>query len=138
MSFWQSILVAGLVQVKVIHDTKLWTTDNIAIGVQNTLICFEMLIVAVWHYFAFDSHEFATQGPQKTGCWSSLVACFNIVDVIVETRRSFFSIRRNDPGLVQNAQTIELSDATSLPSSPRSRAPSTTHPFASAIVASKV
>jgi len=139
MSFWQSILVAGLVQVKVIHDTKLWTTDNIAIGVQNTLICFEMLIVAVWHYFAFDSHEFASQGPQKTQWWSSLVACFNILDVIVETRRSFFSIRRyDDPSLVQNAQTIELTDSASLPTFTRSRAPSTTHPFASAIVASKV
>lgn len=143
MSFWQSIIVAGLVKINIIHDTTLWTTDNISIGVQNTLICFEMLIVAIWHYFAFNSFEFASQGPQKTGWWRSLIVCFNIVDVFTETRRSFFSRKKTqDPSLIRNAHTIELSDGASLPPSPnRSLSPSsniTTHPFASTIVPSKL
>ena len=30
----QSVIVAGLVRVNVIHATSVWTTENIAIGVQ--------------------------------------------------------------------------------------------------------
>jgi len=138
MSFWQSIFVSGLVRVKVIHDTSLWTTDNISTGVQNTLICFEMLIVAIWHYFAFNHLEFATQGPQKTSWWNSLWVCFNLLDVVMDTYRSFFSIKkREDPDAtpIRNAHSIELSDTNFLPPPPPPPpTPPHQHPFASAII----
>lgn len=46
MLFRQSIIVAGLVRIEVIHDTSDWTTENIAIGVQvcNFLLIYFIII----------------------------------------------------------------------------------------------
>lgn len=92
LSFWQSLVVAGLVKINVIHNTASWTSDNISTGVQNALICFEMLIVAIWHLFAFRYQEFSGQGAEKTPVWKSLAVCFNYLDVGREIYASFFSV----------------------------------------------
>lgn len=104
MSFWQSVIVAALVDISVIHDSSGWTTDNISTGVQNSLICVEMLIVAIWHYSAFAYQEFASQGPEKTSLWNSLIISFNLVDVVRDIYHSFFAItirRRDDIALIE-------------------------------------
>jgi len=143
MSFWQSVVVAGLVRIKVIHDTGLWTTENISIGVQNTLICFEMLIVAIWHYFAFNHQEFASQGPQKTPVLKNLMICFNFVDMLMDTYRSFFSIKKKEdpkepmPSLMTPVELSEINFAnnnSNPPSRNASRSSSFVHPFDGAIV----
>jgi len=53
LSFWQTVLVALFVSVHGIQDTTYWTSDEIATGFQNGLLCGEMLIAAVWHFKAF-------------------------------------------------------------------------------------
>lgn len=117
MSFWQAVMVAGLMRVNVIQDTTLWTSENISVGVQSSLICVEMLIVAIWHLTAFKHTEFAAQGPEKTKLWPSLLISFNMLDVLVDIYNSFFTInfqfpnlrvlRKEDPSLVSST-TIEL------------------------------
>jgi len=137
MSFWQSVAVAGLVKINVIHDTKLWTTENISTGVQNTLICIEMLIVAIWHLAAFKHQEFSSQAPQATNVWESLLVCFRLADVLKEIYQSFFTIRRKDePELLDDAHMEERSPAPppTTPRTARSDKPQTLPPFASAIL----
>jgi len=106
MSFWQSVLIAGLVKIDVIKNTTLWSSDNISVGVQNTLICVEMLIVSVWHLTAFRVNEYASQGPKETSIWTSVAVCFNFSDVASDIYRSFFSLSRKDTnnGLVDGAE----------------------------------
>ena len=57
-AFWQGIIIAGLVRIQVIHDVGDWTSDNVATGAQDFLICIEMFIAAIAHLYAFSSKEF--------------------------------------------------------------------------------
>lgn len=57
-SFWQSIVVAGLVKIGVVHKTTYWTADNVATGIEDFLICFEMLIASIIHLYAYPYKEF--------------------------------------------------------------------------------
>jgi len=136
MSFWQSVAVAGLVKVNVIHNTTRWTSDNISTGVQSSLICVEMLIVAIWHLTAFNHVEFAAQGPSKTPLWPAIRECFNLVDMMKDIYHSFFSIglraiRKDDPALVNN---IELGKSTDADLTSSTASTSSQAPFASAII----
>ena len=58
-SFWQSVLLAGLVKVQIIHDAGAWSVENVSTGIQNLLICFEMLLAALAHRIAFPATEYA-------------------------------------------------------------------------------
>jgi len=139
MSFWQSVMVAGLVKVNVIHNTTRWTSDNISTGVQSSLICVEMLIVAIWHLNAFNHIEFASQGPSKTKLWPGIREAFNLLDMMKDIYHSFFSIglramRKEDPSLVNSngLAAIELGKTEDLSSSTSST--KTEAPFSSAII----
>lgn len=129
MAFWQSVFVAGLVQVNVIHDTTKWSTDNISTGVQNALICVEMLIVSIWHLSAFNHNEFASQGPGRTNIYESMLISFNMVDVFKEIYHSFVSpisnIRRKEDPTLMEGSGIEMKTPRSPPDTPKTLPPFT-------------
>jgi hypothetical protein len=53
LSFWQSVLIAGLVHWGVIHNGSQFDTQQIQVGLQDLCIAIEMFIAAVAHYFIF-------------------------------------------------------------------------------------
>ena len=55
LSFWQSVLIAFLAKLNIIHDVGQWTQRNVATGIQNSLICMEMCLAAIAHQYAFPS-----------------------------------------------------------------------------------
>ncbi|KAI8508417.1 hypothetical protein Bbelb_135160 [Branchiostoma belcheri] len=59
-SFWQAVAIALLVKVGVINEKNTWDfrdgVDSVANGLQDFLICIEMFIAAVAHYYTF-SHK---------------------------------------------------------------------------------
>merc|ERR1712154_638164 len=61
-TYWQSVIIAGLVYLDIIQATTYWTQDNIAIGLQEILICFEMFIAAIAHMYAFKAGDFTESG----------------------------------------------------------------------------
>jgi len=138
ISFWQSVVVAGLVDVNVIKSSANWSTANFSEGIQNTLICFEMLMVSVWHLIAFNHKEFSSQGARPTSFWRSLFVCFNLADVAREIIDSFFVIKRKKA--VDNSLVKETDgNGASLPGEPgeielKEKGTEHQHPFSSAIV----
>lgn len=54
----QGIVIAGLVKVNLIHEVGTWTTDNVEKGIQDLLVCVEMLLIAVAHTTAFSSEPY--------------------------------------------------------------------------------
>lgn len=54
----QGIVIAGLVKVNLIHEIGSWTTDNVEKGIQDLLVCVEMLLIAVAHTTAFSSEPY--------------------------------------------------------------------------------
>eukprot|EP01084_Bolivina_argentea_P229423 387220_1 len=58
LTYWQSVMLAGLVYLGVIKETNEWNVDNIATGLQDILICIEMFGAAIAHIFAFKVDDF--------------------------------------------------------------------------------
>ena len=60
-SFWQEMLVYALVYFNVIRYQESWTTttvEDVAAGLQNFLMCVEMLIAALAHSYAFPIEDY--------------------------------------------------------------------------------
>ncbi|ETV86652.1 hypothetical protein H257_01777 [Aphanomyces astaci] len=58
LSYWQSVVLAFLSRFAIIHELGTWTTDDVTNGIQNVLICFEMMVIAVVHTYAFPFEAF--------------------------------------------------------------------------------
>jgi len=84
-SFWQSVVVAGFVKIGVIHSTTYWTADNVGSGIQNTLVCIEMVVAGLLHIYAFDYKDFMIKGT-NTPLWNSFLRVIYLVDVAKDTQ----------------------------------------------------
>lgn len=67
LSFWQGILIDILAAADVLPKFNYWSESNVATGLQDLLICVEMLFVAFGHKFCFSSDEFAVDGYSGVG-----------------------------------------------------------------------
>lgn len=54
----KGIVIAGLVKLNLIHEMGGWTTDNVEKGLQDLLVCVEMLVIAIAHTTAFSSKPY--------------------------------------------------------------------------------
>ena len=55
----QSVVIALLVKLGALpHSWKQYDMDNVALSLQNFLICVEMLVAAIAHYFVFSHKPF--------------------------------------------------------------------------------
>eukprot|EP00899_Mesostigma_viride_P012123 jgi/Mesvir1/20911/Mv07984-RA.1 len=83
-SFWQGVALSLLVRVGVIRDPgplSAYDREDIAVGIQDFLITFEMLVAAVAHTYAFSANEFKSeqlQGRPWRDNWRDVV---HIADV---------------------------------------------------------
>ncbi|KAF0744440.1 hypothetical protein LEN26_002800 [Aphanomyces euteiches] len=58
LSYWQSVVLAFLSKFEIIHQVGSWTTNDVTMGIQNVLICFEMMVIAFVHTHAFPYDEY--------------------------------------------------------------------------------
>ena len=59
LRYRQSVLIALLVKLNALpHSWKEYDVDDVSLGLQNFLICAEMLVAAVVHYFVFSHKPF--------------------------------------------------------------------------------
>lgn len=62
-TWWQSVFISILVQMDLIPnyhaDERFWTSDDVAKGIQDYLICMEMFVAAVVHTFVFPHSEYS-------------------------------------------------------------------------------
>lgn len=49
LSFWQGVVIAGLVRLGMLPHMGDWSTHNVAMAIQEVLICIEMMLVAFAH-----------------------------------------------------------------------------------------
>ncbi|PHH83518.1 hypothetical protein CDD82_69 [Ophiocordyceps australis] len=65
-SYWQGFFLSILVWLGAIpDDVEGYTSDNLAAAIQDALICVEMPIFAVAHWYAFSWHDFANDNIQS-------------------------------------------------------------------------
>ena len=84
LSFWQSIAIVVMVHMHVLSSRTLNMRDydikDVANGVQEFIICVEMLIAACAHLLAFPVSEFGDAMPAAVGAGSSKLS--SVLDVL--------------------------------------------------------
>lgn len=90
-SYWQGFLLSILVWLGAIPDLDGYTSDNLAAAIQDALICIEMPIFAVGHWYAFSWHDYAdvTISAARMPVKFALRDAFGVRDLIEDTKETF-------------------------------------------------
>lgn len=89
-SFWQSVLIALLVKLGALPNSwKKYDMDDVALGLQNFLICIEMLVAAVAHYFVFSHKPFIDPAAAQVPCLASCLCMLDVRDVYGDVKTHF-------------------------------------------------
>ncbi|KAH8648764.1 organic solute transporter Ostalpha-domain-containing protein [Tricladium varicosporioides] len=92
-SYWQGFFLSILVWLGAIPDNVEGypTSDNLAAAIQDALICMEMPIFAVAHWYAFSWHDYAdeTISAARMPVWYAVRDSFGIRDLIEDTKETF-------------------------------------------------
>ncbi|XP_060070222.1 transmembrane protein 184C-like [Ylistrum balloti] len=84
-SFWQSVIIAVLVEVDAIPSGGDWVFyDNInqvAAGLQDFCICVEMFLAAIAHYYSFSHKPFMDSNFEGQGWWQSFRSMWDVSDM---------------------------------------------------------
>ncbi|XP_064481700.1 transmembrane protein 184C-like [Ornithodoros turicata] len=83
-SFFQSVIIALLIHVDILSPTfvtEQGVVNDVNRGVQDFLICIEMFVAAVAHYFAFSHVPYVDPNARQVPCCFSFMAMWDISDV---------------------------------------------------------
>lgn len=65
-SFWQGVVISIAINFGMLTKEKGLEPDDQASRLQDTLICFEMAIAAIMHYFVFSSTEYQNENSDSS------------------------------------------------------------------------
>ncbi|KAK6537617.1 hypothetical protein TWF694_011928 [Orbilia ellipsospora] len=90
-SYWQGFFLSILVWLKFIPDTPHYTRDNLAAAIQDCLICCEMPIFAIAHWYAFSWKDYAdpTISAARMPVQYAFRDAYGIRDLIYDTKITF-------------------------------------------------
>ena len=91
-SYWQGFFLSILQFLGAIpNDVPGYSADNLAAAIQDCLICFEMPIFAVSHWYAFSWHDYAddTISAARMPVKFAIRDSFGIRDLIEDTKLTF-------------------------------------------------
>ncbi|KAF2010414.1 DUF300-domain-containing protein [Aaosphaeria arxii CBS 175.79] len=91
-SYWQGFFLSILVFLRAIPgDVPGYTPDNLAAAIQDALICFEMPIFSLAHWYAFSWHDYADQtiSAARMPVKYALRDAFGPQDLIQDTKDTF-------------------------------------------------
>lgn len=91
-SYWQGFFLAILVWLGAIPDNvEGYTSDTLAAAIQDALICIEMPIFAIGHWYAFSWHDYAdvTISAARMPVLYALRDAFGVRDLIEDTKETF-------------------------------------------------
>ena len=91
-SYWQGFFLSILVWLGAIPDNvEGYTSDKLAAAIQDALICIEMPLFAVGHWYAFSWHDYAdvTISAARMPVKFALRDSFGLRDLIEDTKETF-------------------------------------------------
>lgn len=91
-SYWQGFFLSILQFLGAIpNDVKGYTADNLAAAIQDALICFEMPLFAVAHWYAFSWQDYAdvTISAARMPVKFALRDAFGFRDLVQDTKETF-------------------------------------------------
>lgn len=104
-SYWQGFFLSILQWLGALeNDIPGYTPDNLAAAIQDSLICFEMPIFAVFHWYAFSWHDYADSSisAARMPVKYAIRDAFGIRDLIEDSKETFrgegYQYRQFDSG----------------------------------------
>ncbi|KIN08385.1 hypothetical protein OIDMADRAFT_100175 [Oidiodendron maius Zn] len=91
-SYWQGFFLSILVWLGAIPDNvEGYTPDNLAAAIQDALICIEMPVFAVAHWYAFSWHDYVDNrvSAARMPILYAIRDAFGIRDLIEDTKETF-------------------------------------------------
>eukprot|EP00026_Physarum_polycephalum_P011252 Phypoly_transcript_11459.p1 GENE.Phypoly_transcript_11459~~Phypoly_transcript_11459.p1 ORF type:complete len:316 (+),score=47.81 Phypoly_transcript_11459:125-1072(+) len=91
LSFWQGVIVSILAKVHIIHSTASYTVEEVETGLQDFLMCFEVVIVAIAHDIAYSEKEFAKDSSKNTNprLWHVLGSALSVRSTLDDIYSTF-------------------------------------------------
>jgi len=92
-SYWQGFVLSIFVWLGAIPDvSKAYTADNLAAAIQDALICFEMPLFALGHWYAFSWKDYAdkTISDARMPVRYALRDAFGPRDLIEDAKETFY------------------------------------------------
>lgn len=93
LSFWQGVMMGVLVHMGIIHGSQegQWTGEEVSTGVQDFLICNEMLLMCYLHHRVFPEKPYVPlelgHQPVQPWVWRHLLSISDVVDDSVKAVR---------------------------------------------------
>lgn len=96
-SYWQGFFLSILQWLGALGSVAGYTPDNLAAAIQDSLICFEMPLFAIAHWYAFSWHDYAdpTISAARMPVKYALRDAFGVRDLVEDTK---FTIRGKNYG----------------------------------------
>ena len=83
LCFWQGCVISLFVKTGVIHsDKKGWSTEQVATGLQDYLVCIEMLLITFLHKGAFSHVPYLPESGKREGA----VRIQNVAHAVIDVR----------------------------------------------------
>lgn len=81
--FWQSVVIAIFAKFGLIPRTEFYdyNVEDIAKALQDFIICIEMFLAAIMHYFAFSHKPFIDPGAEQGNCCRSFASMWDVSDL---------------------------------------------------------
>lgn len=95
-SYWQGFFLSILVWLGAIPDiSSEYSADNLAAAIQDALICFEMPLFAIAHWYAFSWHDYAdrTISDARMPVKFALRDAFGGRDLIEDAKETFYGTK---------------------------------------------
>ncbi|ODQ65645.1 DUF300-domain-containing protein [Nadsonia fulvescens var. elongata DSM 6958] len=91
-SYWQGIILAIMVWLRLIPDRDYFTPDNMARAIQDFLMCTEMLGFALGHWYAFSYKDYVPSviGFARLPLWYAIRDAFGTVDLYLDFKSTFW------------------------------------------------
>ena len=86
----QAVLIAFMVWVKALpNEWKKYDVEDVSEGLQNFVICVEMLLFAIAHYFVFSHKPYIDPAAAQAPCIASCLRMLDVRDVADDMKEHF-------------------------------------------------
>ncbi|XP_015747983.1 PREDICTED: transmembrane protein 184C-like [Acropora digitifera] len=105
-----AIALVGIISSK--HSWDFYTVEDVANGIQNFIVCIEMFIFAIAHYYVFSHDPYIDRCSPPPPCCASFVSMWDVSDVRDDLVQHVQSVGNTVKGtVVRNKRKIEATGA---------------------------
>ncbi|KAJ3268873.1 hypothetical protein HDV01_002131 [Terramyces sp. JEL0728] len=92
VQFWLVLVIKGFVYFGYITGNDVVNVNEYAMYLTSLVVCIEMAIAAVVHFWAFSAQSFVIEGKQ-TDPMEGFKSCFNFSDIVEDAKNGYFFLR---------------------------------------------